>query len=281
MARVSLIVLTLLTVMGCGPGGGAGELAGRERPLLVSAAVSLTAVLETLTAAYERDTGTRVELNLAASSALAAQIIAGAPVDLFISADGPQMDRVAAEGLIRAETRVDLLSNQLVVVMPVMPVMPVVPVVPVVPVAPVVLADVSANLTSPAALLEPRFGRIAIGDPDGVPVGVYARVYLESVGLWGSLRDRMVPVRSTRAALTTVETGAVDAGVVYRTDAVSSSRVRVVFEVPVSEGPAIAYPAALTTEATNLEAAEGLLAYLQGPDARAVFEAAGFLVPEA
>ena len=263
MTRSTLFVLALLTFVGCGSGGGDGEPAGRDRPLLVSAAVSLTGVLETLTAAYERDTGTRVELNLAASSALAAQIIAGAPVDLFISADVLQMDRVVAEGLIRAETRVDLLSNELVVVVPVVP------------------ADVTTSLTSPAALLEPMFGRIAIGDPDGVPVGVYARAYLESVGLWASLRDRMVPVRSTRAALATVETGAVDAGIVYRTDAVSSSGVRVVFEVAGAEGPVIAYPAALTTEATNPQAAEGLLAYLQGVDARAVFEAAGFLVPEA
>ena len=258
MARSKLIALALLTLVGCGPGGGDGERAGLDRPLLVSAAVSLTGVLETLSDAYARDTGTRVELNLAASSALAAQIIAGAPVDLFISADLFQMDRVAEEGLVRTGTRVRLLSNQLVVVVP---------------------ADVTASVTSPAALLEPMFGRIAIGDPDGVPVGVYARAYLESVGLWDAMRDRMVPTRSVRAVLTTVETGAVDAGMVYRTDAMSSTRVRVVFEVPVREGPTIAYPAALTTRATNPEAAERLLAYLQGPEARVVFEQAGFIVP--
>ena len=96
-----------------------------------------------------------------------------------------------------------------------------------------------------------------------------------------ALRDRMVPARSTRATLAIVETGAVDAGIVYRTDAMSSSGVRVVLEVPVAEGPAIAYPAALTTLATNPKAAERLLAYLQGPDARVVFERAGFIVPEA
>ena len=268
MARVKLIVLALLTFVGCGLGGGDGELADRERPLLVSAAVSLSGVMATLVADYERHTGTRVELNLAASSTLAAQIIAGAPVDLFISADVPQMDRVTEEGLIRAETRVDLLSNQLVVVVPVVPAVPSVP------------ADVTASLTSTAALLEPLFGRIAIGDPDGVPVGVYARTYLQSVGLWGSLRDRMVPARSARGVLATVETGAVDAGIVYRTDAKSSHGVRVVFEIPVAEGPPIAYPVALTAQATNLDAAKRLLAYLQGPDARAVFEQAGFTVPE-
>ncbi len=258
-----LITLGLLTFVGCGSGAGDGKRAGLDRPLLVSAAVSLTGVLEPLSAAFERDTGTRVELNLAASSTLAAQIIAGAPVDLFISADLFQMDRVAVEGLILTRTRVDLLSNQLVIVVP------------------VALADVTASVTSPAALLEPLFGRIAIGDPDGVPVGVYTRAYLESLDLWDVIRDRMVPARSVRAVLTTVETGAADAGIVYRTDAMSSNRVRVVFEVPVAEGPRIAYSAALTKQATHVEAAERLLAYLQGPEARVVFEAAGFIVPQA
>ncbi len=256
-------VLLALSLAACAPPGEEGRPARRDRPLLVSAAVSLAGVLETLVAAYERDTGSAVELNVAASSALAVQIMAGAPVDLFISADLFQMDRVADEGLVRTQTRVDLLSNQLVVIVPMVP------------------ADVTASLTAPAALLEPRFGRIAIGDPDGVPVGVYARAYLESAGLWDALRDRIVPVRSARAALATVETGAVDAGIVYRTDAMASAGVRVVFEIPVSEGPAIAYPAALTTQARNPEAAERLLAYLQGPHARVVFEQAGFIVPEA
>ena len=259
MARLITVCLSL-SLTACAPPGEQGRPARRDRPLLVSAAVSLTGVLETLTAAFERDTGTRVELNLSASTVLAAQIIAGAPVDLLISADLFQMDRVADEGLIRTQTRVDLLSNQLVIVVPV---------------------DVTASLTSPAALLEPMFGRIAIGDPDGVPVGVYAYAYLESAGLWDALRDRIVPVRSARAALATVETGAVDAGIVYHTDAMSSAGVRVVFEVPAAEGPAIAYPAAVTTQARNPEAAERLLAYLQGPAARAVFEQAGFIVLEA
>ena len=243
-----------LVLAACRPAGDTG------RPLLVSAAASLTGVLETLAAAYERDTGTAVELNPAASSALAAQIIAGAPVDLFISADLFQMDRVATEGLIRTETRVDLLSNQLVVVAP---------------------AGARVTVTAPAALLQPAFGRIAIGDPAAVPAGVYARTYLESVGVWEAIRDRIVPTRSVRAALATVEAGAVDAGIVYRTDALSSSGVRLVFEIPIAEDPAITYQAALTTQATNPEAAEQLLAYLQGPDARAVFEQAGFIVPEA
>jgi len=233
-----------------------------ERPLLVSAATSLTDALEVLADGFELETGMSVELNLASSSTLASQIIAGAPVDLFISADLFQMERLGSEGLVRSETRVDLLSNQLVIVLP------------------LVSSDVATTVTSAATLREPEFERIAIGDPAGVPVGVYARTYLESVGLWEALQERIVPTRNTRAALATVETGAADAGIVYRTDAMSSDDVRVVFEVPIAEGPPIAYPAALTTETRNPAAARRLLAYLQGPEARAVFERAGFVVPE-
>jgi molybdate transport system substrate-binding protein len=259
---MSMPAVLAVSLVACAPSGEAGRSAPRDRPLLVSAAVSLSGVLETLVATYERDTGTRVELNLAGSSTLAAQIIAGAPVDLFISADEFQMERVAEEGLLRNDTRVALLSNQLVIVVPVVP------------------ADTAVTMTSVATLLEPKFARIAIGNPDGVPVGVYARAYLESVGLWDPIRHRVVPTRNTRAALATVESGTVDAGIVYRTDARSSSGVTVVFEVPVAEAPVIVYPAALTTHAANPEAAEHLLAYLQGQDARPAFERAGFIVPE-
>jgi molybdate transport system substrate-binding protein len=262
MARRIPIFLVLVLVA-CAAPGEVGRPGRRDRPLLVSAAVSLAGAMDTLAADYLRRTGTAVELNLSASTVLAAQIIAGAPVDVFISADLFQLDRVAAEGLIRSVTRVDLLSNQLVVIVP------------------VDAAAVVSSSSSSATLLEPMFGRIAIGDPDGVPVGVYARAYLEAVGLWGALRERVVPVRSARAALAIVETGDVDAGIVYRTDAMLSAGVRVVFEVPAAEGPAISYPAAVTTQAKNPEAAEQLLAYLQSPDARTVFEQAGFIVPNA
>ena len=255
-----LAAILAMQVAACASPTDHGRSDRHDRPLLVSAAVSLSGVMETLIADYERRTGTAVELNLAASSVLALQIIAGARVDLFVSADVLQMDRVAGEGLIQQETRVTLLSNQLALVVP---------------------AEHVASVTSPATLLEPAFGRIAIGDPDAVPVGVYARAYLESIGMWEALEDRLVPVRSARAVLATVEIGAVDAGMVYRTDAMSSDGVRVVFEVPVAEGPDIAYPAAVTTRATRPGAAQQLLEYLRGPEARVVLEQAGFIVPEA
>lgn len=225
----------------------------------MSAAVSLTEPLARAADDFGRDTGTAVELNLAGSSTLAAQILAGAPVDLFISADERQMDRVAAESLVDAETRVVLLSNRLAVVTP---------------------AGEGAAPGNAAGLQAEAFRRIAIGNPAGVPAGVYARRYLASRGLWDALASRTVPTRSVRAALAVVEAGDADAGIVYRTDARSSDEVAVAFEVPEDEGPAIAYPAAVLADASNRAGAARFLDYLQGETARDVFRQAGFIVPD-
>ena len=195
----------------------AGPGASPPDRVRVSAAVSLTGPLERVAGAFQRDTGTAVELNLAGSITLAAQILAGAPVDLFISADERQMDRVAAEALIDGNTGVVLLSNRLAVVVP---------------------AGAPTPPGDAGALRAPGFRRIAIGDPAGVPAGVYTRSYLASLGLWDALAPRVVPTRSVRAALAVVEAGDADAGIVYQTDARSSDEVAVAFGVPGGRGAA-------------------------------------------
>jgi len=253
MCRMTTSSLLLVWLVSCG--GGADRTA--PNALIVSAASSLTTVLEPVSVAFERSSGVKIELNLAASSTLAAQLIAGAPVDLFISADQAQMNRVEAEGLIRVASRVDLLANQLVVVAPL---------------------DTTLKMRSPEGLGE-LAGRIALAEPLVVPAGVYARTYLESIGLWGQLQARLVPTRNVRAALMTVEAGEVDVGIVYRTDALSSDKVTEVFAVPIADGPGIRYPAAVTTGSANPGLAEQLLTYLRGPEAGARFEEAGFIVP--
>ena len=251
--RVVATALAVAALSACaGPGASSAD---RVR---VSAAVSLTGLLERLASGFERETGTAVALNLAGSSTLAAQILAGAPVDVFISADERQMDRVSAEALIDADTRVVLLSNRLAVVVP-------------------------AGAAPPRAAAElggPAFRRIAVGDPAGVPAGVYARAWLTSIGLWDALAPRMAPTRGVRAALAVVESGDADAGIVYRTDARSSDAVTVAFEVAEDAGPAIAYPAAVLTDAPNPAGAARFLAHLQGRAARAAFAGAGFIVPD-
>ena len=248
-------VLTALTVvMSCA----LPESPDRDA-VVVSAAVSLSEVLREVAEAYQQATGTHVLLNLAGSDTLATQLIAGAPVDLFVSADQAQMDRVAGQHRILPETRVDLLANQLAIVVPV---------------------DRVDRVRTIEDLRLPSVRRIAIGDPDAVPAGVYAREHLASIGLWDDVQAKMVPTRSVRAVVAVVEAGHADAGVVYRTDITGAAGVRMAVAIPVEDGPTIRYPAAVVTGAANEETARHLLRYLQGPEARRVFDQAGFTLLE-
>ena len=244
--------------VGCrGESGRAARADEGGRPtLLVSAAASLSEAIAQVAERYEHEHGVRIRLNVAGSQMLAAQIIEGAPVDVFISADVPQMDRAAAAGRIDTARRVDLLSNQLVVVVP---------------------SDRAGTVAAPRDLAGASVARIALGDPEAVPAGVYARRYLESERLWDSLAPRIVPAGSVRSALRAVEAGTVDAGIVYRTDAASSGSTQVAFAVPPEAGPAIVYPAAVVRDAPDPVRAARFLDYLQSGAARRGFEAAGFI----
>ena len=229
--------------------------AGRES-VVVSAAISLSEVLGKIAEDYHSRTGAEVVLNLAGTDTLATQLIAGAPVDLFLSADQVQMDRVADEGRILPETRVNLLANRLAVVVP---------------------PDRAGSVTRVEDLARPAVSRIAIGDPDAVPAGVYARAYLESVGLWQQVLDKIVPTRNVRAVLAAVEAGNAGAGIVYRTDVAVVTEAHLAFEVPAGDGPEIRYPAAIVTDARNEEAARRFLDFLREAAARRYFEQAGFI----
>lgn len=247
---------TLAAVAGCGPVAG-GDASDAEPPtLLVSAAASLSEAVGAVADRYEEEHGIRILLNVAGSQMLASQIIEGAPVDVFISADVLQMERAAAAGRIDPARRVDLLSNQLVVVVP---------------------SDRTGIVEEPHDLVDPSIERVALGDPEAVPAGVYARQYLESLGLWDALAGRIVPASSVRAALRAVEAGTVEAGIVYRTDVRASGGAVIAFEVPPEDGPSIVYPAAVAVDAPDPAAAARFLAYLQSASARRQFATAGFI----
>jgi len=186
---------------------------------------------------------------------LARQIVNGAPVDLFISADEAQMDVVAAAQLLAAGSRIDLLRNQLAIVVP---------------------SDRPRMMTSARDLTGAAFRRIAIGDPEAVPAGVYAKEFLQKEGLWELLSPRLVPSSSVRAALAAVESGAADAAIVYRTDARVALKATVTYVVPVDRGPRIAYPAAIVRGGPAPEEARRFLDYLRGAAAARVFERFGF-----
>ncbi len=251
----ALAASALLLVNRSAPLAAAAQTRAADQ-LLVSAAASLTDALTAIARAYEQETRIHLALNFGPSSGLARQIVNGAPVDVFLSADEAQMDTVERAGQLEPSTRVDLLSNQLVIVMP---------------------AGARA-LASPHDLTAARVRRIALADPAAVPAGVYARRYLESLGLWGPLAPKVVPTLDVRAALAAVDSGNADAAFVYRTDAAIARSAAIVFRVPLADGPRITYPAAVVRNRPHGAAARAFLAYLRGREARDTFEAFGFVV---
>lgn len=239
--------------------GAAGVVAGSRlaaNDVMVFAAASLSDALQELATIQGKSTGDTVRLNLGASSTLARQIEAGAPADLFFSADEAKMDTLAKAGLIDPATRRSLLSNSLVII---------------------VAADSKLPFRSAQDLTRPEVRRLAIAEPESVPAGIYAREYLRKINLWDKVSARIVPTENVRAALAVVESGDVDAGIVYRTDALISRRVRIAWEVPVAEGPRISYPVAVVKGGGNPTGARRFLALLASPQGRAVFAKYGFL----
>ena len=218
-----------------------------DRPIVYAAASLRDAVAE-IARAFEEATGEAVVLDVAASNVLAHQILATDRGGVFLSADEEQMDLVERAGLVLEGTRRSLLSNELVVVVP----------------------SGDGEGWDPAAF----GGRLALARPDVVPAGRYARAWLEELGHWARLEPAVVPAIDVRAALALVEAGAVDAGIVYATDAARSDRVRVVRRV--TDGPPISYALGVLRGATEPELA--LAAYLGGPEAARVFERHGFRV---
>jgi molybdate transport system substrate-binding protein len=229
----------------------------RAADVHVFAAASLTDAMKAIAAKYEPASGDKLLLNFAASNALTVEIIRGAPADVILSADEAQMARLASKSLIDGSTRRDLLSNKLVAVVP---------------------SDSKPTINAPADLAAPSIQRLALGDPAAVPAGVYAKEYLRKAGLWDKLAPRVIPCASVRAALAAVEGGNVDAGIVYQTDAKISYKVKVAFVFPDLADLPITYPVALVQAAPQPDAAKKFLAYLEGPEAAAIFTSYGFIV---
>jgi molybdate transport system substrate-binding protein len=233
---------------------------GRAADLHVLAAASLTDALQEIAAAYEKEGGDKIVLNLGSSGALARQIQEDAPADLFLSADEATMNRLENKKLLLAGTRKSVLSNTLAVV---------------------VLADSKLKIASAKDLAAPGIRAIALAEPQTVPAGIYAKEYLRKMGLWSKVIDRVIPTENVRGALGAVESGDVDVGIVYKTDAEISKKVRIAYEVPRAEGPVISYPFSVLAGSEHKEAARKFLAYLESPRALAVFRKYGFIIPGA
>lgn len=229
----------------------------RAEDVNVLAAASLTDVLKEMAPAYEKASGDKLVFNLGASSMLARILREGAPADVFLSADEAQMDGLEKAGLLIPGSRHALLSNTLVIV---------------------VASDGTAKVASPRDLASVR--RLALAEPKAVPAGVYAKQYLEKLGLWDALALRVIPTENVRACLAAVESGDADAGIVYRTDALISKKVRIAWSVPAADGPDISYPVAIPRDAPHVNAAKRFSAYLASEPAREAFVRYGFLVRE-
>jgi len=235
-------------------------LAARAQELTVFAAASLTDALKDVSALWTKDGHPPLRLSFGASSTLARQIEQGAPAALFASADEKWMDYLAQKNLIAADTRKDLLGNDLVLVVP---------------------ADKPLHVTigpdfDLAGLLGAN-GRLATGDPAHVPVGIYAEQALKKLGWWDKIAPRLARTDDVRAALLLVERGEAPAGIVYATDAAVSKAVMIAGTFPASSHDPVSYPFAVTKSGDTPEA-RALLTFLEGPQARAVFVRRGFKV---
>ena len=222
----------------------------RAEEVLVFAAASLTESLEEIGKACEAKTGAAARFSFGASSDLARQIQAGAPADVFFSADTAKMDALEKAGLVRHADRREFLSNQLVVVVP-----------------------SASSLRVAGAKDLAKLPRLALADPEAVPAGIYARKWLEAEGVWAEVNPRVVPTLDVRATLAAVESGAVEAGIVYQTDAAISKKVRIALVV--TNGPKITYSLAKVASSKSA-AAQTFVDFAAGKEGRAVFERRGF-----
>lgn len=230
----------------------------RAATIHVSAAASLTDALRDIGTAYQKQSGDAVLFNFGASSLLARQIQEFAPADIFISADELKMDQLQQRGLIVKKSRRDLLSNTLVIIVP---------------------SDSGLKLASARELADPNIRNVAVAEPQTVPAGIYAKEYLRKLKVWDRITYKVIPTDNVRAALAAVESGNVETGIVYKTDALISRAVKIALEIPREEGPKIVYPAAIVAESTQKAAAQKFLDYLQTTAAREVFVRYGFLLP--
>jgi molybdate transport system substrate-binding protein len=224
------------------------------REVVVFAAASLRNALDEVVAGWA---GGRATVAYAASSALARQIEAGAPADLFFSADILWMDHLAERGLIRADARRDLLGNRLVLIAHG---------------AAAPLGEVTPATDLPGLLAG---GRLAMADVTAVPAGRYGRAALASLGLWDAVAPSVVQVENPRVALALVARGEAPFGVVYATDARAEAQVSVVATFPETSHPPIVYPLAVLAASDHPDA-PALADHLASPAARAVFAAHGF-----
>jgi molybdate transport system substrate-binding protein len=256
-----LVSLLLLSAFGCG-----GTADNNQQPepdakepvsLTIAAAASLTDAMDEIKELYAKEKPeVTLTMQYAGSGALQQQIEQGAPVDVFMSAATKNMDPLEEKGLLLDGSRKDLLLNKVVLVVP----------------------EGSTGIAGFEDLKAPEVQKIAIGDPESVPAGQYAKEALTNLGIFDQVESKLVLGQDVRQVLTYVETGDVDAGIVYMTDTKVSTKVKVVAEAPETSHSKVVYPSAVMKDSQNIEAAKEFAQFLSSDQANAVFERYGFTI---
>ena len=225
--------------------------------LTISAAASLKDAMAEIKPIYEqKKPDISLTLNLASSGSLRQQIEQGAPVDLFISASPSHMNMLQEKGLIIDESLRDLLKNQMVLIVP---------------------QENTASINTFQDLTKDTIKTISIGEPKSVPAGKYSQEILSYLGIYETVKPKIVFAKNVRQIVNYVTTGNVDAGIVYQTDTKDSSRAKIVANAPEKSHTPIVYPMAIIKDSKNIEAAKQLEEFILTPEAKAVFEKYGFI----
>ena len=259
-----MIGLLSATFLFTGCGGGSAPAKPSAAPtappveLTISAAVSLKDALKDVQTAFlKKAPHVKLVFNLGASGSLQKQIEQGAPADIFISAAPKQMNELEAKNMIQKSTRRNLVENKLVLVVP---------------------QNSPLKIAKFEELTNSDVKKLGIGEPNVVPAGQYAQQALKKLGIWDSVADRIVFAKDVRTVLAYVETANVDAGIVYKTDAASSSKVKIAATAPEGSHQPILYPAAILAGSKNAKTAEEFMTFLASPDGKAIFEKYGFVM---
>jgi len=257
MGRAAVIVAVLCPVfrLAASTGSDAASAPNATVELTVSAAISLKDALDEVRQVYMAShPDVSLAMNYGASGTLELQIEQGAPVDVFLPAAAQQMDALMAKGLLLGGTKRDLLRNEIVLIAPRGP----------------------TDVNNFQDLLKPAVKHVALGEPGAVPGGKYAQEVLQHFSIAKQVNAKAVLAKDVRQVLTYVETGDADAGIVYATDALSSTKVRVVAQAPASSHAAVIYPVAVMSDSRHAMAAEAFEEFLFGPQARGIFQKYGF-----
>lgn len=248
-------ILVFMSTAGCGTAP-SDSVTTPPVKLNISASIVMSDAVKELNRLYtEAEPWCTFTTNFASAGTIQQQIENGAPCDVFISAAPIYMDNLQKDGLILESTRKDLLNNKIVLVVPI---------------------DSKLNITSFSDLAGDALKKIAIGDPRSVSAGTYAQQVFDLLGITASLQPKLVLASDVRQVLTYVETVNVDAGVVFSTDALTSTKVKVVASAPAEINAEIVYPVAIIKSSKNVDAATAYVNFLFSTEAKAVFEKFGF-----